>query len=66
MARGGEEYIMKRVITTLMLAMFATSLVACHASVDTTDTGDSHYKKTTTTSDNGTRTTTETKKTTTY
>lgn len=62
---GGKESVMKRVITAAMLSLFCTSLVACHAAVDTTDDGGSHYEKKTTTNDDGTRTTkTETKKTT--
>jgi hypothetical protein len=57
---------MKRILTAAVLALFCTSLVACHASVDTADDGSgSHYEKKTTTNDDGTRTTkTETKKTT--
>ena len=54
---------MKRTLTLAMTAVFAMSIIGCHASVEPVDTstGDSHYKKTTT-YDNGTKTTkTETK-----
>jgi len=54
---------MKRALSLALTAMFALTIVGCHASIEPNDTsdGDTHYKKTTT-YDNGTKTTkTETK-----
>jgi hypothetical protein len=52
---------MKRAVSLALAALFTMTILGCHASVDTDDATDSHYKKTTT-YDNGSRTTkTETK-----
>lgn len=51
---------MKRAITATLLAVFGLSILGCHASIDSNDPNDSHYKKTTTYNKDGT---TETKTT---
>lgn len=55
---------MKRALVLLTLAMFGAGMIGCHASVDTDNPNDTHYKKTTTYNDNGGTKTTETKTTT--
>jgi hypothetical protein len=53
---------MKRALSLALTAIFALTIVGCHASIEPNDTSDtdSHYKKTTTYNRDGT-VTTETK-----